>query len=124
MIFCLQIKVKGFFRLVLQFQLCVASHAQITQSNNFAISLQYLKKEVTDKVYFLHADKHERFLQIDTIIFDGGGSRNSKFAMSLQYLKNKLRDKNDFLHADKHQIFLQMDFNTLGIKVSYKVILS
>ena len=29
-----------------------------------------------------------------------------------------------FLHADKHQSFLQVDFSSLGIKVSYKVILS
>ena len=58
----------------------MARHAQITQNNNFAISLQYFKKEVSDEV--------------------------------------------DFLHADKHQIFLQVDFNTLGSKVSYKMILS
>ena len=32
-------------------------HSQSTQRNKFAISLQYLKKEVTDGVYFLHADK-------------------------------------------------------------------
>ena len=30
----------------------VAKHAQITQINNFAISLQYLKKEVSDEVDF------------------------------------------------------------------------
>ena len=29
-----------------------------------------------------------------------------------------------FLRVDKHQSFLQVNFNTLGIKVSYKVILS
>ena len=29
-----------------------------------------------------------------------------------------------FLHADKHQSFLKVYFNTLGIKVSYKLILS
>ena len=29
-----------------------------------------------------------------------------------------------FLHTDKHQSFLQVYFNTLGIRVSYKVILS
>ena len=40
--------------------------------------------------------------------------------MSLQYLKKEV----DFLHACKYQSFLQVDFNTLGIKVSYKVILS
>ena len=51
-------------------------------------------------------------------------SQNSKFAMSLQYLKKGIRNEVDFLHADKHQSFLQVDFNTLGIKVSYQVILS
>ena len=36
----------------------------------------------------------------------------------------EVRDEVEFLHADKHQSFLQGDFNTLGIKGSYKVILS
>ena len=44
--------------------------------------------------------------------------------MSLQYLKKEVSDEVDFLHADKHQSFLQVDFNTLGIKDFYKVILS
>ena len=48
--------------------------------------------------------------------------QNSKFAMFLQYLKEDVRDEVDFLDADKHQSFLQVDFDTLGIKVSYKVI--
>ena len=43
--------------------------------------------------------------------------------MSLQYLKKEIRDEVDFLHVDKHQSSLQVDFNTLGIKVSYKVVL-
>ena len=51
-------------------------------------------------------------------------SQKSKFVMSLQYLKKEVRDEVDFLHADKHQSFLQVDFNTLSIKVFYKVILS
>ena len=52
-------------------------------------------------------------------------SQNSKFAMSLKYLKKEVRDVIDFfLNEDKHQSFLKVDFNTLGIKVSYKVILS
>ena len=51
-------------------------------------------------------------------------SQNRKFAMSLEYLKKEVRDEVDFLHADKHQSFLQVDFNSLGIKVSYKMILS
>ena len=32
-------------------------HSQITQSNKFAIFLQYLKNEVMDEVHFLHAGK-------------------------------------------------------------------
>ena len=51
-------------------------------------------------------------------------SKNSKFAMSLRHLKKEVRDEVDVLHAGKHQSFLQVDFNTLGIKVSYKMILS
>ena len=50
--------------------------------------------------------------------------QNSWFAMSLQYLKKEVRDEVDFLHADKHQSLLQVNFNTLSIKVFYKVILS
>ena len=49
----------------------MARHAQITQNNTFAISLQYLKKELSDEVDFLFADKHESLLQIDSMIFIG-----------------------------------------------------
>ena len=48
--------------------MCVARHVQITQKNKFAISLQYLKKELSNEVDFLHADKHENLLQIDIMI--------------------------------------------------------
>ena len=51
-------------------------------------------------------------------------SQKSKFVMSLQYLKKEVRDEVDFLQADKHQSFLEVDLNILGIKVSYKVVLS
>ena len=126
LIFCLQMNVKGFFKLLLSFYVCVTRHTQITQDSKFAVSLQYLKKELSDEVDFLHADKHESLLQIDSMILMGivkhsQSSQNSKFAMSLQYLKKEVKDEVDFLHADKHQSFLKVYFNTLGIKVSYKV---
>ena len=47
------------------------------------------------------------------------GSQSSEFSMSLQYRKKEVKDEVDFLH--KHQSFLKVYFNTLGIKVSYKV---
>ena len=46
----------------------MARHAQITQNNKFAISLQYLTKEVSDEVDFLHAEEHEGFLQVNAMI--------------------------------------------------------
>ena len=49
----------------------MARHALITD-NKFAISLQYLKKEVSDEEkHFLHAENHESLLQIDTMILMG-----------------------------------------------------
>ena len=58
------------------------------------------------------------------IVKHSQSSQNVKLAMSLQYLQKQVRDEVGFLHADKHQSFLQIYFNTLGIKVSYKLILS
>ena len=67
-----------------------ARHTQITQNNKFAISLQYLKNELSDEcwVQFLHADKNESLLQVDSMILMGmvkhsQSSQNSKFGMSL-----------------------------------------
>ena len=94
LIFCQQINTTGFFKLILSFQICVARHAQITQNNMVAISLQYFEKELSDEIDFLDTDKHENFLQIDTMILMGmtkhsQSSKNSKFTMSckvsLQY---------------------------------------
>ena len=40
----------------------MARHAQIIQNNMSAICLQYLKKELSDEVDFLHADEHKSLL--------------------------------------------------------------
>ena len=69
LIFCLQINIKGFFKLILSFRAFVASHAQITLGNKFAISLQCVKKEASDKVDFLHISmkvSYKLILSIDT----------------------------------------------------------
>ena len=86
---------------------------KLTLSNNFAIFLQYLKKEERDEVDFLYVDKLESFLQINTMIFIGvvkhsRSSQNSKSPISLQYLKKELREENIFLHVDKHQSFYNL----------------
>ena len=85
---------------------CVVRHAQIIQNNEFAISLEYLKKEVNDEADYLHADKHESLLQIDAMILTrmvkhSQSCQNSKFGTSLQYLKKEIRNGVHFLLADK-----------------------
>ena len=61
------------------------------------MSLQYPKKELSYEVDFLHADKHESLLQVDSIIFDGFGQAYpkypGKFAMSLWHLKKEARNE-------------------------------
>ena len=68
MIFCMQINIKVFkkfiltlwaskFHTSLMFSLmCMIKHSQNTRSNNFAISLQNVKKEVKNGGHFWHAD--------------------------------------------------------------------
>ena len=58
--------------------------------------MQYLKKEVSYEIDFLHVDKHESLLQIDTItlieiVKHSQSSQNSEVTMSLQYLKKEVR---------------------------------
>ena len=98
LIFCLQINVKGFFKLILSLLVCVTRHPQITQNNKFSISLQYLIKEVSDEVDFSYAGKHESLLQIDTMMLmrmvkRSQSSQNSKFVMSFNISKKKLEMK-------------------------------
>ena len=57
----------------------MVKHSQSSQNSKFTMSLQYLKKEVSDEIDFLHADKHESFLETDIMIFDGDGQAFPKF---------------------------------------------
>ena len=62
--------------------------------------------------YFLHAEEHESFLQIDTvgliwIVKPSQSSQNSKFTISLLYLKQEVKDEVGYLYAGKHQRWLQ-----------------
>ena len=76
------------------FDVCDQTLPRHYQNKNFAISLQYLKREVNDKVDVLHAGKHENLLQIDTVILTEmvkhfQSSQNGKFTLSVQYLKKR-----------------------------------
>ena len=43
----------------------MVKHSQSSQESKFAISLQYLEKNVRNEVEFLYADKHQNLLQVD-----------------------------------------------------------
>ena len=117
MIFCLQINIKGFFKFILSFQVCVARHAQITENMKFAISFQDLKKEVSDEVDFCVYISMS-LLHIDTMILIGmiqycQSTQSNKFALSLQYLKKEIRNGVYFLLADKYQSFYKLALSFL-----------
>ena len=112
LIFCLEMNAKVFYSLVVSLWVCIPRHVQSTQNNIFA---KYLKKNVKDKVDFLAADKHQKFLWIVTIILGVASNtqiiQNNMFVFSFQYLIKEVSDEVDFLHADKHECFLQIDTN-------------
>ena len=64
----------------------VARHTYSTQNNKYAVSLQYLKKELIYEIDDLHDDIRESLLQADSIIFYGFSQAcpnyPSKFAIS------------------------------------------
>ena len=71
LIFCLWINVKKFLQINSIILGVCGQACPITQNNKFAISLLHLKKGMSDEVDFLHADKHESFLKIDTMTLMG-----------------------------------------------------
>ena len=69
LIFCMQIN-KPFSKLILSILVSITSLAQSTRSNKFSKFLQYLKKEVRDKVDSCR-DKLQSIQKVDTAISDG-----------------------------------------------------
>ena len=89
LIFDMQINIEVFYKLVLSFWVCVAKHAQSTQNNKFAISLQYLKENVKDEVDFLH---NVILLLLICMMKHSQSTQSNKFAISLQYPKKEVRN--------------------------------
>ena len=86
-------------------------------NSKFAMSLQYLKKEVRDEVEFLHVDKHQSFLQggfntwgiiisykstLMGMLKHSQSMQSNKFALCIKYLWKEVRDGVYFLLTDKH----------------------
>ena len=87
--------IKVSYKVILSLLMGMIKYSQNTGRNKFAISLQYLRKEVRNRVHFLHADKHQSFYKF-TLSFSAEVARhiqstqNRKLVMFLQYLKKKV----------------------------------
>ena len=68
MFFCIQINIKFLYKLILSFWMCVTRHAQSTQNKKFAYLCNISSKAWRMKLFF-PANKHEGFLQVDSITF-------------------------------------------------------
>ena len=105
LIFCLHRNIKVSYKLISTrwaskfptrwYYLGMIKHSQSAQGNKFVISLQYLKKEVSDRVHFLHADKHQGFYKVALLFLvkvarHVQGIQNRKLVIFLQYLKKKI----------------------------------
>ena len=67
-------------------------HSQITQSNKFAISLQYLKKVVRNGGHFWHSDKRQSFYKLVLsflmeVARHVQNTQNRNLVIFLQYMK-------------------------------------
>ena len=82
--------------------------------------MQHPQKYVAGEVYFLPADKHESFPQVDSITLGVRSlacpnTENGKFTISLEHVKQNVKDEVDFLPTDKRQRFPQTDAIILSV---------
>ena len=69
----------------------MVKHSQSSQNNMFAMSWQYLEKEVRYEVDFLNVDKHKisyKLIWKLWVIKQSQNVQSNKLAIALQYLKN------------------------------------
>ena len=109
--------IKVSYKVILSLLMCMIKYSQSTQSNKFAISLQYLRKEVWDRFHFLLADEHHKLALsvLMEVTRHVQSTQNMNLVIFFQYLKEKNINESYFLHADKHESFLQVDTNILSM---------
>ena len=104
----------------------MVKYSQIPQKRKFAMSLQYLKKEVINQVVFciqINIKVHFNTLGIEVshnvilsllmfMVKHSQSTQSNKFAISLEYLKKEVRWFH-FLHPIKHQSFYKLALSFL-----------
>ena len=118
-IFCTQINIKVFCKVILSFWMSVTRHFQSTQ-NKFGYLCNISIKAWRMKLNF--------GLQINTTVSykmmvslwicearQAQSTKNNQFTICLQYLKEDMKDEVDFLPANKCWRFFQIDTIILGV---------
>ena len=100
------------------------SLAKRTRNNKFTTSLQYLEKEVRDKVDFCRG-KLQSIQKVGTVMSDGcrqacQSTQNNNYTIFPQCLKKVVSNEVDFLHTDKHLNFLQVDTTFFIVKCIWR----
>ena len=124
LIFCLQVNVKDFFKLLLSFKVCVwPGMPKLPKITSLLFLCNILRKNWVMKLIFCSQISMKACYKL-IVWFSWGWSNIPKVPKidSLQFLYNIiLKVEVEFLHANKHENFLKVYFNTLGIKVFCKV---
>ena len=80
--------------MILSLLMGMIKHSQSTKSKKSAISLQYLKDEVTNGVHFLHADRQSFCKLALSFLMEVArhiqSTQNRKFVIFLHYVKKKV----------------------------------
>ena len=83
--------IKVSYKVMLSLLMGMLNHLQSTQSNKFAISVQYPKEKIKDGIHFLHADKHQSFYKLASLFLMGMArhvqiTQNRKLVIFMHYL--------------------------------------
>ena len=96
----MQISIKVSYKLILWFLMEVVKHSRSSQNSKFAVSLQYLKKEVGMKLTFcMQINIKVSYKLISTLWVSKFRTRwyyHDQAFSSLQYLKKEVRDEVHF----------------------------
>ena len=117
-IFCMQINIEIFFKVILSFWVSVTRHAQSTQ-NKFAYLCNISIKAWGMKLILCLQINPKVFYRMIVSFWvcvarQVQSTKNNQFTRSLQYLKEYMKDEVDFLPTDKCWSFFQIDTIILG----------
>ena len=104
-IFCMQINIEVFRKMILSFWVSVSRHAQKTQNKFTYLCNIYAKARGMNFIFCLQINTQVFYKTIVSFwMYEARqtqSTKNNQFTILLQYLKENIKDEVDFLPADK-----------------------